>query len=661
MDKEKWFKRRLQEDSENPPSEEEWKLYLAEMKDWRMPLNELEKKERTEEVQQLIDSYSPEAFQEIYFRKLASKRRIRKMQEEQKKRFEGVKLVSPEKEGVSAFSETFKKVCYGIGKEGRHFSTKESFKIPDDDLIYIFHSPERKEADCVSRSDLYRSFLTKDVTEWKGERRPLVSLPNDKLPPMWVVWTDDFKNANYFAFELQKPELMQIGSSFGVSSLHGAKELVYEVEPIDPNDPSITDLAKIPRRKDTSYLNQFTKENQFKDFEDALLDATRLLKLGMKPSTRILEFIDTIIHSPLFEESVPSILPTISKFFVVAAKMMTEDQKRMALQAVSEVFYDRCEIYFEEEIKIYDALAVTTFGNLKIGRRDKPGMIAQFVPNMDLVIYKGAENVYNAIFQGKDISEMRLDVSKKEFLRVAKLCAIPNSKIWYDLLPTMSIEEIRSVSKLYRNAVPPLDLFSSNYPHTVLTKEIALHEYISPYYVNQLAPFLNDMNEDEHVELNVFVIDDETLEKLNKKALRIVLRACFNRSRFLKRYERQFLDRLQSKFNVSEFEQALLFYIRQLLSIDDFSDEVLYYLSLKRPDSGSLKTLIDRRKVTSMKELSNKERNKALKNLISKNPEMVEAGGMNTLLHLNRCLGPKPTTKAQKDKEKILLDHLNSL
>jgi len=660
MDKEKWLKRRLQEDSENPPTEEEWKLYLAEMKDWRLPLNELEKKERTEEVQQLINSYSPEAFQEIYFRKLASKRRIREMQEEQKKKFAHLKLETPEKKEDTRFLETFKKVCYGIGKEGRHFSTKQLFKIPDDDLIYVFHSPERKEADCVSRADLYRSFLSKEVTEWKGERRPLVSLPNDKLPPMWVVWTDDFKDSRYFAFELQKPELVQIGSSFGVSSLHGAKELVYEVEPIESNDPSISELAKIPRRKDTSYLNEFRKENQFKDFEDALLDATRLLKLGMKPLI-FDEFIIAIIDSPVFEESVPSILPTISKFFDVAAKMMTEDQKRMALRAVSEVFYDRCEIYFKEEIKIYDALAVTTFGNLKIGRRDKPGMIVKFNPNVDLLNFKGAENVYNAIFQGKDISEMRLDVTKKEFLRVAKLCAIPNSKIWYDLLPTMSIEEIRSVSKLYRNAVPPLDLFSSNYPHTVLTKEIALHEYISPYYVNQLAPFLNDMNEDEHVELNVFVIDDETLEKLNKKALRIVLRACFNRSRFLKRYERQFLDRLQSKFNVSEFEQALLFYIRQLLSIDDFSDEVLYYLSLKRPDSGSLKTLIDRRKVTSMKELSNKERNKALKNLISKNPELVEAGGMNTLFYLNQCLGPKPTTKAQKDKEKILLDHLNSL
>ena len=659
MDKQKWFERRhreAKEHDEDPPTEEEWKLYLAEMKDWRLPVEDLKKRFWTEEVQELIDSYSPEAFQELYFRKLASKRKIQNIQKKQKEKLAQFILKTPEKK-ESAFSDTFRKVCYGVGKEGKHFTTKEAFNPPEDDLIYIFHSPERKEADCLSRADLYRNFLRNEVREWTGQKRRLVSIPNDKLPPMWVLWIDEFKDARYFAFELQKPKMMQIGSTFGVSSLHGAKELVYRATPIDSNDSSIADLAAIPRRKDTEYLKEIKVQKQ--RYWDVIVLAEQIssfIEQNNSEPPDLDDFIEDLVHNDELEGALRESLPQMSKMLVLASRFISERAKRiLLLNQLEMIFEEESEIYFQEEIDIYNALYVENFDNDKIKNRANPGIVVKFNPNVDLFYFRGAENVYNAIFQEENISEMRLDVSREEFLHVAKHCALPKMNIWYEILPTMTFEEMKSMNKLYHQRFPN-DISQTHY--YVITPPHALLEFSSPYYVNKLAPYLDNFDDSKDSGLNMFLIKDKVLNKLGKNGLKLVLRGCFSRSHFLKRYERRFLDKLITKINDSDFEAALEPFFYRFVYYK-FSTEVLYYLSLKKPKSSALKKLMSKYGQPSMSYLHNRKRNEALKKFVLKNPEFIEGGGMDTLLYLNNCLGPEPQTIVDKNREKILLDFLN--
>jgi len=126
------------------------------------------------------------------------------------------------------------------------------------DVVLIFESKNSKQAECYQRSALQKLFPSAEdaITIWKyieirnadgstrqvanstpdGER--LLRLPfSGKWISNYLILDDGFK-----IYYLGKPKLLPIGSSAGMSRLHGAEENVYKLYPGDLADYDLQDF-----------------------------------------------------------------------------------------------------------------------------------------------------------------------------------------------------------------------------------------------------------------------------------------------------------------------------------------------------------------------------------------------------------------------------------
>ena len=110
------------------------------------------------------------------------------------------------------------------------------------DIIIIFFDSTQKNGECIIRSDLYKLYTNSEVTLWQThlppeQRTKLVKIPNLGV---WVKNPEIMFAGDRSTFYLIREEKEEpIGSSFGISQLHGEAEFLYTVEPADISKPDI--------------------------------------------------------------------------------------------------------------------------------------------------------------------------------------------------------------------------------------------------------------------------------------------------------------------------------------------------------------------------------------------------------------------------------------